>query len=110
MKRLQLLAAIAACALPLSTFAAIDADAAAKLAKDQGCTKCHAIDKTKKGPSYQKVAAKYKGKGEGEAKVTDVLVKPRKVKLEDGTEEEHKVLDKMDPAQLKNLVGWILAQ
>ena len=33
-----------------------------------------------------------------------------KVKLEDGTEEEHKVIDTKDPAALKNLADWILAQ
>ena len=32
-----------------------------------------------------------------------------KVKLEDGTEEEHKIIDTKDPAQLKNLADWILS-
>jgi cytochrome c len=32
------------------------------------------------------------------------------VKLEDGTEEEHKIIDTKDKAELKNLVEWILAQ
>ena len=36
-------------------------EAAQALAKKNDCFKCHAIDKEKKGPSYKKIAAKYKG-------------------------------------------------
>jgi cytochrome c len=32
------------------------------------------------------------------------------VKLEDGTEEEHKIIDTKDPKELKNLIEWILSQ
>jgi cytochrome c len=87
-----------------------DADAAQKLAKDSGCTKCHAVDKSKKGPSFQKTAAKYKGKADAEAKLIDMVTKSPKVKFEDGTEEEHKAVQTKDAAQVKNLVQWILAQ
>ena len=34
--------------------AAVDADAAKALFKDNDCTKCHALDKTKKGPSLDR--------------------------------------------------------
>jgi cytochrome c len=95
-------------ALPAT--AAVDTDAAVKLAKDSGCTKCHAVDKEKKGPAYQKVAAKFKGKPDAEAKVSEFVTKSAKVKLPDGSEEEHKAVAAKDPAQLKNLVQWILAQ
>ena len=88
--------------------AAVDADAATALAKKNDCFKCHAIDKTKKGPSYKKIAAKYKGKPEGEQKCIDNMTKGQKVKLEDGTEEEHKVIDIKDEAELKKLARWIL--
>ena len=109
MKATYLIAAAAATlasAIPAS--AAVDADAANKMAKDNGCTKCHSVDKTKKGPSYQKTAAKYKGKADAEAKLTEFLVKGPKVKMDDGSEEEHKAV-KADPG-LKNLVQFILAQ
>jgi len=99
-----------ALAFSMSASAAPDADAAQKLAKDSGCTKCHAVDKSKKGPAFQKVAAKYKGKADAEAKVTDMVTKAPKVKFEDGSEEEHAVVKTKDPAQVKNLVEWILAQ
>jgi cytochrome c len=88
----------------------IDADAAQALAKKNDCFKCHAIDKTKKGPSYKKVATKYKGKAEGEEKVIHNITSGNKVKLEDGTEEDHKIIDTKDPKALKNLAQWILSQ
>lgn len=108
MKVLPLLStAVAALAFSLPAIAQ-DADAANKVLKADGCTKCHAIDKSKKGPAYQKVAAKYKGKADAEAKLTDFLTKSPKVKMDDGSEEEHKALK--DASQAKNLVQWILAQ
>ena len=88
----------------------VDVDAAQALAKKNDCFKCHAIDKTKKGPSYKKVAAKYKGKADGEEKVILNFTTGPKVKLEDGTEEEHKIIDTKDPKALKNLAQWILSQ
>ena len=33
----------------------------------------------------------------------------QKVKLEDGTEEDHKVINTKDPAALKNLADWMLS-
>ena len=108
MKTASLLAAAAMFAFSMSAGAAVDADAATKAMKDNGCTKCHSVDKTKKGPSYQKTAAKYKGKADAEAKLTEFLAKGGKVKMDDGTEEEHKSLK--DAAVTKNLVQYILAQ
>lgn len=87
----------------------IDADAAQKLAKKNNCFKCHAIDKTKKGPSYKKIAAKYKGKPEGEAKLIENFTTAPMVKMEDGTEEKHKVIDTKDVKEMKNLAQWILS-
>ncbi len=87
----------------------VDAEAAQKLAKKNNCFKCHAIDKTKKGPSYKKIAAKYKGKPEGEDKLIENFTTAPMVKMEDGTEEEHKVIDTKDMKQLKNLAQWILS-
>jgi cytochrome c len=109
-KVISLLAAAAAmAAFSVSASAAVDADAAAKLTKDQGCTKCHSVDKDKKGPSFKKTAGKLKGKADAEATLTKFLTSSPKVKMDDGTEEEHKVV-KADAAQVKNLVQWILAQ
>ena len=105
------LAVAAVLGLSCSAMAAdIDADGAQALAKKNDCFKCHAIDKTKKGPSYKKVAAKYKGKADGEEKVIQNFTTGPKVKLEDGTEEDHKIIDTKDPKALKNLAQWILSQ
>jgi cytochrome c len=114
-KLLKIVAPLAAMALlsfSSSVMAAdVDADAAQALAKKNDCFKCHAIDKTKKGPSYKKVAAKYKGKtAEGEEKILKNITTGPKVKLEDGTEEEHKIIDSKDPKAIKNLIDWILSQ
>jgi cytochrome c len=110
MKATPLLAAAAAVfAFSLPAAAAPDADAANKVLKDSGCTKCHSVDKAKKGPAFKAVAAKYKGKADAEAKVTDVITKSPKVKM-DGADEEHAAVKTKDAAQVKNLVEWILAQ
>ena len=90
--------------------AAVDADAAQTLFKKNDCTKCHAVDKSKKGPSLQKIAAKYKGKPDGVEKVIKNMTTSPKVKLDDGTEEEHKAINTKDQAAIKNLAAWILSQ
>ena len=90
--------------------AAVDADAAKALFKESECTKCHAPDKAKKGPSLQKIAEKYKGKADGQDKLVTNFTTGPKVKLADGTEEKHKIIDTKDPKVLKNLADWMLAQ
>ncbi len=85
-------------------------DAAQALAKKNDCFKCHSLDKEKKGPSYKKIAAKYKGKADGEEKVIKNITVPSKVKLDDGTEDDHKLVNTKDAAAIKNLAVWILAQ
>ncbi len=89
--------------------AAVDVAAAQALAKKNDCLKCHAPDKTKKGPSMKKIAAKYKGKPDGLEKGIKNITTVHKVKLEDGTEEDHKVIDTKDQAAIKNLVEWYLS-
>jgi cytochrome c len=89
---------------------AFDEDAAKALFKKNDCTKCHAPAKSKKGPSLKKIAEENKGKADAEAKMLKHMTTSPKVKLEDGTEEEHKIIDTKDKAEMKNLVQWILAQ
>jgi cytochrome c len=102
----------AACLTAATPSLSADEEAAKALLKENDCFKCHAIDKTKKGPSYKKIAAKYREKGkeaDAEAKMIKHMTTSPKVKLEDGTEEEHKIIDTKDQAQLKNVVQWILS-
>lgn len=87
-----------------------DEEAAKALAKKNDCTKCHAVDKDKKGPAYKKVAAKFKGKADAEEKVIKTMTTASKVKLTDGTEEDHKIINTKDAKEIKNLAQWILAQ
>ena len=97
--------------IAFSPLASAADDAAAKsLMKANDCTKCHAVDKTKKGPSLKKIAEKYKGKSDAQEKMLKSITTGPKVKLEDGTEEEHKIIDTKDQAALKNLIEFILAQ
>jgi cytochrome c len=108
--RTLMLAASAVAVLLASPVQAADEEAAKALAKKNDCFKCHAIDKTKKGPAYKKIAAKYKGKeAEGEQKMIKNITTGPKVKLEDGSEEDHKIIDTKDQAEIKNLVQWILS-
>lgn len=111
LSRSALTAALAGVALLILAPAAyaFDAEAAKKLAKKNDCFKCHAVDKTKKGPSYKKIAEKYKGKADGQEKAIKNMTTGNKVKLEDGTEEDHKIIDTKDPAELKNIADWILS-
>ena len=93
-----------------ASYAAVNADAAAALAKKSDCMKCHAIDKDKKATSFKKIAEKWKGKPDAESKLIDTLTKSPKVKLIDGTEEEHKAIATKDMAEIKNVIGWVLSQ
>jgi cytochrome c len=95
--------------LSTSATAAVDAAAAQALVKENECFKCHTIDKTKKGPSYKKIAEKYRGKADVEAKLIKHITSGVKVKLEDGSEVEHKIIETTDQAELSNLVRWILS-
>lgn len=88
---------------------AFDAEAAKALAKKNDCTKCHAIDKTKKGPSYKKIAAKYEGKADGQSKLITHFTTEPMVKFSDGKKEKHKLLDTKDINEQKNLADWILS-
>lgn len=94
----------------LPAHAAVDVDAAQALFKKNECTKCHSVDKTKTGPALKKIALKYKGQPDGQDKVIKQITTAPKVKTEDGTEEEHKVINTKDPVALKNLADWILSQ
>ena len=92
---------------------AVDADAAKALTKQNNCMKCHAVDKEKDGPAFKKVAEKYKGKANAEARLVEHITSGEKAKFPDGHEEEHKIVKTSPPKdmeQVKNLVQWILAQ
>jgi cytochrome c len=111
-QRIQLAAAIGillSAALAPCPARALDADAAQTLARQSGCFKCHSVDKHKDGPAYRDVAAKYKGNAEAQAKLIHHITSGERVKFPDGHEEDHKIVKSKDPAEIKNLVDWILS-
>ena len=92
-----------------AAFAQVDEDAAKLLFKQNECGKCHNPSQNKKGPSLKKIAKEYKGKATGEAELIKHMTKGGKVKLDDGSEEDHKVLDTKDAKAQANLAKWILS-
>jgi cytochrome c len=66
---------IAVAAAALSVAGGVSAQSGADLIKKDGCTACHAIDKKVIGPSYQDVAAKYKGDAKAPAYLADKIKK-----------------------------------
>ena len=111
MKAKSILSAAGLCvALVFSPLAgAADAAAAQALAKKEGCLKCHAVDKKKDSASIKDIAKKFAGKPDGEDKVLSQITTGAKVKLEDGTEEENKMLKTKDKAEVDNLITCILS-
>jgi len=105
-----LLRALMAAGLALGAMSAQAVDeAAAKAAfKDSKCTKCHSDDKDKSGPSYKKVAEKYKGQADAEAKMITHLTTGPTIKV-DGEDEVH-VKAKGDEASVKNMAQYILSR
>ncbi len=99
-----------ACGLAVASLAnaAVDADAAQASLKKSDCFKCHAIDKKKDGTPYKEVAKKYKGKADAEATLTKHITSKPMVEI-DGKKEEHKAIKATDPAEIKNVVQWILS-
>jgi cytochrome c len=101
---------VVALAYSLNVSAAVDVDAAKALARENNCFKCHGVDKEKDGPSYKKVADKYRGKPGAEEKLIHHVTSGEKAKFADGHEEEHKnISGKASPESIKNLVDWILS-
>ena len=76
------------------------------LAKEKKCTTCHAADKTKVGPSYKAIAAKYAGQKDAEAKMTAVIVKGGKGSFGDTPMPPTAGISDADA---KKLAAWVLA-
>jgi cytochrome c len=108
--KLLALAGMLGAAFAINASAAVDVDAAKSLARESNCFKCHGVDKEKDGPSYKKVADKYRGKAGAEERLITHVTSGEKAKFPDGHEEEHKnIKGKASPEAIKNLVDWILS-
>jgi cytochrome c len=89
--------------------AEVDPEAARALAKKNDCFKCHAVDKAKKAPAYQRIASRLKTKPDAVEVIVEHITSGRMVQLEDGTDEKHRIIDTRDPGELRNLALWILS-
>ena len=102
----SLTAALAAAAFAALAVPAIAADESA-LAGKSGCLACHAVDKKIVGPSYQDVAAKYKGDKGAEAKLIEKVKKGGQGVWGDIPMPPNSPMVKDE--DIKKLVDWILA-
>lgn len=100
-----LCAAVAGLCLSASAYAQVDAET---VFKENDCHKCHNATKAKKGPSLAKIAAKYKDKKLDEKEAIKHMTAGKKVKLDDGTEEDHKIIDTKDVKVQTAVAKWIL--
>lgn len=87
--------ALAAVIVAGALLAAGAAQANADLA-NKHCSKCHEMDKKKKGPSYKAIAAKYKGREADALKAADPKADHPEFKAKD--------------EDVRAIVKWILAQ
>jgi cytochrome c len=88
----------------------VDSDAAESLARREGCLKCHGVTKDKEGPSFRKVASKFKDKPDPNARLLKHITSGEMVKFSDGEEEEHRIIKTRDENALANLIQWILSR
>lgn len=107
MKKLSMMVCTAVAGLCLNLPAAAQVDAEAVF-KENDCHKCHHATKAKKGPSLEKIAARYKEKKLDEKEAVKHMTQGKKVKLEDGTEEDHKIIDTKDPKVQHEVAKWML--
>lgn len=105
MYTLILSATIGGLCLSTPALALVDAE---EVFKENDCHKCHHATKAKKGPSLAKIAAKYKDKKLDEKEAIKHMTSGKKVKLDDGTEEDHKVIDTKDVAVQTAVAKWML--
>ena len=86
-----------------AAFSPVDA---MNIARKNACMGCHAVDRKLVGPSFQQIAAKYKGDAQGQARL--------ETKVRDGGSGVWGVLPmpshrSMNGADIKTVVGGILA-
>lgn len=110
-----LLAAVAVggCApTPLADTAAppFDAVAARSMAMKDHCLRCHGVARKKEGPSYAAIAAEYRNKPDAEGRLYKHLTSGEGPTSADPHKDTHKIVHSQSPAEIRNLVRWILAQ
>jgi cytochrome c len=87
--------------------AAGPAMASPQLATQGGCTICHTADKTMVGPSWQAIAAKYKGQSKAAALLAE-RVRKGGVNVWGKLPMPPTPASKLNDADLKLLISWVL--
>jgi cytochrome c len=98
-----------ALSFPANVFAQDDS-AVRSLLKTSNCLKCHAENRAREGPSFQKIAEKYRGKSDAEARLTRYVSTVVRIRDRDGIEDDHDPLKTNDPAEIRAVVRWILSR
>jgi len=88
---------------------ALDVLAAQMLARQSGCLACHSVYQKKLGPAWKDVATKYHLEPDASQKLYKHVTTGRKVRFDDGHEEDHPIVKTSDPKRIDNLVAWVLA-
>ena len=102
MKRIIFALIASVCAIAVTSPAFADE----ALAKAKKCTTCHAVDKTKVGPSYKVIAAKYGGQKDAETKLLKAILKGGSGSFGDTPMPANA---NVSEAEAKTLVAWILS-
>ncbi|MCU0774007.1 MAG: c-type cytochrome [Ideonella sp.] len=77
------------------------------ISKKAGCAVCHSVDKRGLGPSYQEIAAKYKGDAKAPALLAERVRKGSKG-VWGAVPMTPTPPDRLSDAELKAVVDWIL--
>jgi cytochrome c len=88
-----------------------DLKAAQSLLRASKCSKCHEVDKTKKGKSFQQIAEEHKDDSDADAIASIVkhISEPSQVEVDD-EKVDHGLVKTRDQSKIENLAKWILSQ
>lgn len=78
-----------------------------RLLRNNDCFKCHTVTHAKDGPSWESVAAKYRGKADAEERLFRHLTTAPIIDLK-GDPEKHKQMDTMHPEEVRKIIRWIV--
>lgn len=85
------------------------ASASAALSQKAGCSVCHQLDKKGLGPSYQQIAARYRGDARAAARMAE-RVRQGSKDIWGKVPMQPVPAAKISDADLESVVDWILAQ
>jgi cytochrome c len=78
-----------------------------RIARNNDCFKCHAVERDKDGPSWRSVAEKYRDQPDAHARLYKHLTTAPIIDLK-GDPEKHKQLKDLSQQEIDALIDWIL--